>query len=401
MDETEVGLEVGKPGLTLKRYISQAQESDERIARLKAHLEVIRLRARAGRTWPDPEVRLGYGEDSLREREDYEVGLRIRLPRKAEQKQIRRIEEIDSDWTNERIAALHERISVEMRDSYIEAVFARWLFVESSSFLRELLLHHGRMKELEEAALVTVGEVSLVEVDIVKRFTRLSELYTEYQDTIAKLSLFGETVENCEVLVASEDIEHWELPILPDSQLALTLAIRNDETILELTRDNDLLNADLISRKGSWIPQPTFAQVEWGDTNQRTSGDLANEWGVRAGFSVDLFSSVEREFLAAAQAEGVVLLRSELKKVENRVSMAWKEANQYVEANRRLQEVLGQSNDGLFGESPGHKLMENWKMREAQFELRSELIEQKQRLYRACSNLEKSVGVSVVDVGIR
>ncbi len=401
----EAELALGESSMSLSQYIESAHRSDDRIARLSAHLEVIRLTAKAGRVWPDPELRIGYDEDGLRDRQGYELGIRVRLPNKANRDQLKRIEEIDTEWTKNRIAAMRERVAVDLREDFVEAVFARWRLGEGLAYLKELLVYVETLEELKDAALLRAIDESNAKVEFVSQITLVNRLYSEYKREIAEFGRYGEAHDAHVSLVAQADVADWLLPELPEKELVLTLAARSDEAILELIRENGLLEADLESRKGTWIPRPSFAQLEWGETDEDGIGDLADEWGVRAGFSIDLFSSADRERITAVQREGALLYRIALEDTKRRVSAAWEKVKLYVESEQRFQDLWGKGMlqsfvypiEGVEDLAP----LDAWRMKKARYELRTELMDQKQRVYEACLNLEKATGLPVVEFGMQ
>ncbi|MCZ6674724.1 MAG: hypothetical protein O7C75_17485, partial [Verrucomicrobia bacterium] len=244
----------------LSGLVATAQEKDERHNVLQAHIEVIKARTKAGRSWPDPELRLGYEEEDWDDQTSRKAAIRFRLPERADRRLLEKISHVDIDWTHERIQVLREKIALRVKQLYTRGLLARLSILSGANRLKELLDQERQLRVLKESGQASAIEEARLVIEELKLYRSLRSDYTTFESTIEKLVSFG--IEDSQAHAALQSGNWLQLLVeqLPPLDRLVTIAVRNSEDTLRYEREDAMLAIRLDEVKRSWLPSPSFFQ---------------------------------------------------------------------------------------------------------------------------------------------
>jgi len=386
------GLLTGLPGL-----IATAQENDERQAVLQAHIEVITARARAGRSWPDPELRLGYEEEDGRDQIQRRAALRFRLPDRVDRRLLEKISAVDIDWMNKRLILLKEEIALRVKTHYAEGVFARMRLLSGSERLREVLQQERQLRILKDSGQASAIEEARLVVEELKLYRSLRSEFSEFVNAINELVGMG--INETQAKGAFQNAQWDQLLVNPFPSLEelVTIAVRNSEDTLQFEREDGMLSIRLNEVKRSWLPSPSFFQLEWGDRKDFGETGRDNEWGALAGFTVDLFDDHAEELLLSIRRETELNHNLDLKTLEQDVKSGFADISSLFSSYEQflaICEPATESIERMFEESSaaGENESALWPIQEDLYDLKSELLDMRWMLVETLMEFESTIG---------
>ena len=386
----------------LAGLIAAAQENDERQAVLQAHIEVIQARALAGRSWPDPEIRVGFEERDRENLTNRQAALRFRLPDRVDRRLLEKISHVDIDWTNKRINLLRSEIALKVKSIFATGLFARIRLISGARRLEELLQQERQLHILQESEQASQLEKAELVVEELKLFRSLRNEFSTMENSIRKLASLG--IDSAQVRVAFQSSEWKQLLAdqFPALDGLLSTAIRNSADTLQYEREDGMLSIRLNEVKRSWLPSPSFFQIEWGDRKEGGDSRRANEWGALAGFTVDLFDDHQEEMLLSIRRETdlnrKVLLRDLEEKVKNElvdVQSVLNSYEQYFSIFEPAFESIKMTLEEIEATTTNEANL--WKIRKDLYELESELWDMRWMLVESLLDFESTLGEILSD----
>ncbi|MBC2606167.1 hypothetical protein [Pelagicoccus albus] len=276
----------------LSRLVDVMRDCEPGLEELRLKAELVKANAKAGLAWPDPELRVTLSEDEDGDGGDGSVGLRLRFPDKTDRRVIKRAAEVELDYLASCIQSLERRVDCR----------ARGLLSSGSLYRRQLICGIRRLRELTglyvrtESAESRSVECSKLARQILKGYSELREQYREYELVLSQLTECGLSDAQAELVVAG-----WRdrLDTLPSLASLESQALRYNLESIKVRRDEALVLARIEAQNRGWIPEPTFAEFNWGDELPGENSDHGGRWKVKTGVSIDLFSDHESERLNA------------------------------------------------------------------------------------------------------
>jgi len=405
----EVGQVLADPGSTpegslsdLPGLIAKAQEDDARQSVLHAQVEVITARAKAGRSWPDPELRLGYEEQDDQEQINRGAAIRFRLPDRVDRRLLEKISQVDIDWTNRQINLLKGQMALRVKRLYAQGIFARLRLQTGANHLKELLEQEYQLAILQESGQARAIENAQLVVEELKLYRSMRNEFTVFENVISELTSLG--IERSQVRGALRRGDWAKLVAeqLPTLAELVTLAVGNSEDTLKYKREDAMLSIRLNEVKRSWLPSPSFFQLEWGDRRETGNSNRDDEWGALAGFDIDLFDDHEQELLLSVRRETDLNHKVELKELEQKVQngfvdiLAVQRSHEHYEA---ICEPAVSSIEKLLedNETTGANKTALWDIREDLYELESELLDMRWMLVKSLLEFESTIGQVLSD----
>ena len=388
----------------LAGLIAAAQENDERQTVLQAHIEVIQARALAGRSWPDPEIRVGIEERDRENLTNRQAALRFRLPDRVDRRLLEKISHVDIDWTNKRINLLRSEIALDVKSLFATGLFARIRLITGSRRLEELIQQERQLHILQESKQASQLEEAELVVEELKLFRSLRNEFSILDNSISKLASLGIDSAQVRAVFQSSAWNQLLADPIPALDGLLSTAVRNSEDTLQYEREDGMLSVRLNEVKRSWLPSPSFFQIGWGDRKEGGDSRRANEWGALAGFTIDLFDDHQEQVLLSIRRETdlnhKVLLRNLEEKVKNQFMDIQSDFNAYKQffaifepAFESIKRTLEESAATTTNEAT------LWKVRKDLYGLESELWDMRWMLVESQLEFESTLGSILSDGG--
>jgi hypothetical protein len=382
----------GLPGL-----ISTAQENDERQSVLQAQVEVITARAKVGRSWPDPELRLGYEERDDQDQINRRAAIRFRLPDRVDRRLLEKISQVDIDWTNQQINLLKGEIALRVKRLYAQGIFARLRLQSGAQHLRKLLEQDRQLTILQDSGQARIVESAQLLVEAIKLYRTMRKEFTLHQNSISELLSLGITKPQAKGALKVANWSELNTDQLPALGELNTLANRNSEDTLQYKREDAMLSIRLNEVKRSWLPSPSFFQLEWGNRSESGNSNRETGWGALAGFDIDLFDDHEEELLLSVRRKTDLNRKVEVEELEEKVKnsladlLAIQNSYQHFEticepAISSLEKWLAES------EAAAGNRTKTWDTQEDLFELQNEILDMRWMLIDSLLDLETAVG---------
>jgi hypothetical protein len=381
----------------LSGLIATAQESDQRQAALQAHVEVIKARTAMGRSWEDPELRLGYEEQDGQEQINRGAAIRFRLPDRAERRLLEKISQVDIDWVHQKINALKGEIALRVKRLYARGIFARMRLLSEADHLKELLEQERQLGFLKEAGQSSAVEQARLVLEQLKLYRSLRSEFTAFENAINELVSLGIGTAQAQGAFQSENWSELIVEQLPARESLVTIAIRNSGDTLKYNREDAMLSIRLNEVKRSWLPSPSFFQLRWGDRRETGNSIREEEWGALAGFDIDLFDDHEEELLLSIRRETDLNRNVDLKELEQEVKSRFADVQSVYNSYEQYQAVYKPavtSIETMLNENAaaGGNKKALWDIRDDLFDLEGEFLDMRWMLVESQLKFESSLG---------
>lgn len=381
----------------LSDMIATAVQNDERNNVLQAHIDVIKARAKAGRSWPDPELRIGYDNEDDGDQINRRAALRFRLPDRADKRLLEKMAQVDTDWTNNRIKRIRRTIALKVKSVFANGLFARMRLLSGTDRIRGLFQQDQQLQILRDAGKATAMDEAQLVVEELRLYRTLRSEYAAFENAITELINLGISPQAARAALQTNDWHQLLATQLSSLQDLEKLAIRNSEETHRYLREAGMLTVRLSGIKRSWLPSPSFFQIEWGDQKEFGESGRDNEWGAMAGFTVELFDDHEEEVLLSLRRETDLDYHLYIQSLAQTVARNFKDLQTNRQSYQQLlsisepatlaiQELLDQS------KNEGASLTSQWGILEDLYDLESELLEMRWGLVESLLEFESTVG---------
>jgi len=275
------------------RLLERAVAGDARIEALRLQIAGVVAKAKEGLVWPEPEVRLGWGEG---DRElSSEAALRLRIPEGADRRLVRRLADVDVEWLESCIRSMEKTVELEIWENVMKAAAAKERLGLEERWLGRLEREQEKMERMGEDLLDRI-RLEREEVDSRLRVLREREAFDAAE---ALLKGKGLRAEEIELLLAVIELRGLARIDLPDAGSLELQVLRNRIEMLSCKREEEYVVVAMEAKGRGWLPRASFVQLGWDEGR----GDAGDDWQIKGGFRIDLFSERGLKRLEANRRE--------------------------------------------------------------------------------------------------